>query len=288
MVDLTEVHEQLLDILLEFDRVCRKNDIKYTIAWGTMLGAVRNGGFIPWDNDIDVIMLRKEYEKFCAVCNKELREDYFFQTKETESAYRYNVGRLRKNNTAMIFRTWKNAGFHQGIYIDIQPLDCIPDGKVSRAMQKFFIMANTPVRMSMNPILFKENGERYSKAIKTCLYIYSKIMPKKLCDRIEHYFITKYNGRNTKLIGVICEGGILMNTPRDMLPFSPKYMNSYFDISFAGHSFMCTTATDELLKLWYGDYMQLPPEEDRHPDHDPLVFDANNSYEVYLSGEKAI
>lgn len=282
MSSIREVHEQLLDILIEFDRVCRKNDLKYTLAWGTMLGAVRHGGFIPWDGDVDVLMMRDEYEKYCRVCKTDLKKDYFFQTKESEPAYRYNVGRLRKNNTAMIYRTWKNAGFHQGIYIDIQPLDHIPDSNLKRYIQDFFIILNTPVRMSQNPVLFKENGEQFNKVLKGSLYWFSKVMPKKLCEKIEYHFITKYNHVPCKKIGVICEGGVILHTTRDMLPFDAVHMEEYADISFEGHSFMCVKDTDALLKLWYGNYMELPPEEKRHMDHDPIVFDAHRDYKEYL------
>lgn len=282
MKDLREVHDQLLDILIEFDRICRKHGILYSLAWGTMLGAVRHGGFIPWDCDIDVIMMRDEYDHFCSVCEQELKEEYFFQTKYSDPPYRYNVARLRKNNTAMIFRTWKNSGFHQGIYIDIQPLDYLADGKLERFIQKFFIIVNTPIRMSMNKTLYLENGNQYGKLIKTSLLLFSSVMPKKLCDRIEHYFITKYNRKKTEYVGVICEGGVLVHTTRDMLPFSARYMEKLKEINFEGHSFLCAEDTDSLLKLWYGNYMELPPVEKRVVDHDPLVFDANNSYEMYI------
>lgn len=285
MEDLKELHEQLLDILVEFDRICRKHDLKYTLAWGTMLGAVRHGGFIPWDGDVDVLMMRDQYDRFCEICGDELGEAYFFQTKETDKPYRYNVGRLRKNGTTMILRTWKNAGFHQGMYIDIQPLDRIPDGKLQRNIQKFFIVLNTPVRMSMNPVLYKENGESFNRVIKGGLYVFSKVMPKKLCDRIEHHYITKYNGTNSRLVGVICEGGVLLHTTRDMLPFDAAYMEDLTEITFEGKQFMCARDTDALLTLWYGDYMELPPVEKRQMDHSPLIVDAHNSYLTYLEAQ---
>ncbi len=282
MVDLKEVHDQLLDIMVEFDRICRKNNLKYTLAWGTLLGAVRHGGFIPWDSDIDVLMAREDYDRFCALAPDELKSDYFLQTKETEPAYRYNVCRLRKNNTALILKAWKNAGFHQGIYIDIQPLDHIPDKKFSRMVQKFFIILNTPVRMSVNPVLFREAGERFKGPVKAMLRVFCFLMPKKLCDRIEHHFIVKHNKKPCQKIGVICEGGVLLHTTRDMIPFDSRHMDEIGDIEFEGHRFMAVKDTDPLLTLWYGDYMQLPPEDKRVPDHDPLVFDPHNSYEIYL------
>ena len=284
MIDLCEVHEQLLDILLEFDRICRKYDIKYTLAWGTMLGAVRHKGFIPWDGDVDILMMRDEYERFCRVCSRELGKNYFFQTKENEPLYRYNVARIRKNGTAMIYKGWKDVGFHQGIYIDVQPLDCIPDGRIRRFFQKAFIVINTPVRISVNPKLYTGNGTDYSKFIKNIIFYIARIMPKKLCDKIEYYFTTKYNNKKVKCskIGVICEGGLLLKPTRDMIPFNREYMNDYEEVTFEGHNFMCVKARDELLSFWYGDYMELPPENERIIDHDLVVFDASRSYKEYL------
>lgn len=282
-MDLSLIQSQMLDILLEFDRICRKYHLKYTLAWGTMLGAVRHGGFIPWDADADILMLREDYEAFCSICEKELDSRFFLQTKHTEPAYRYNVARLRKNNTALIYRTWKNAGFHQGIYVDVQPLDHLPDSRIRRLIQSFFIILNTPVRISMNRTLFRETAQQYPAALKAVLYVFCRIMPKKLCERIETHFILKYNKIPCKRLAVLCEGGVLLHPTRDMLPFDASYMDDIVPISFAGHEFLCSAHTDELLTLWYGDYMMPPPEEQRKPDHEPLVLDAEKSYEFYLS-----
>ncbi len=284
--DLKELHGVLLEILCEFDRICREHGLKYSLAWGTMLGAVRHGGFIPWDDDVDVIMERSDYDRFCELCKTELKEGFFFQTKESDKNYWYNVGRLRKNNTAMIYEDWKNAGFHLGLYIDIQPLDHIADNRFKRAVQYFFIILNTPVRMSRNPILFRAVGSRYGKALKAALWLFSKIIPKNAADRIETHFIKKYNGKPTRCEQVICDGGVLINTPSDMLPFPVKWYGDFYDIEFEGKKFMCSGHTDELLTLWYGDYMKLPPENQRVMTHFPLVFDTKRDYTEYLKSFK--
>ena len=280
-MDLNDLHSQLLDILLEFDRICRCNDIKYSIAFGTLLGAVRHKGFIPWDDDVDVMLDRENYEKFRIACENSSSPTYFFQSKQTEKNYYYNVSRLRKNNTAMIYEEWKKAGFHLGIYIDICPVDKIADSWIARRIQYFFIIINTVVRLSQNKELFMNSGGRFSGFVKGVLYAFTRLMPKGLCDRIETYFITKYNNSPCKMAGIICDGGVLLNTPRDMLPFESRLMSAYKDIEFEKHNLMCVKDTDAILKHWYGDYMKLPPENERVLTHSPLVYDTENSYEKY-------
>lgn len=98
-----------LQMLKAFDQICRKYNIKYIIDAGTLLGAVRYGGFIPWDDDVDVRMLRDEYERFCKACKKELNTDYFLQNNETDPGYRWGYARLLKNDTVFLGRIMRNS-----------------------------------------------------------------------------------------------------------------------------------------------------------------------------------
>ena len=108
MVELTEsvlkqIHNIELEMLIEVDRICRKNNINYTIIGGTLLGAVRNGGFIPWDDDADVAMLRPEYEKFTNVLKKDLDiSRFYFQDMRVTDGYRWGYGKIRRRNTLFL------------------------------------------------------------------------------------------------------------------------------------------------------------------------------------------
>lgn len=285
-MDLHDLHEQLLDILLEFDRICRENGIRYSLAFGTLLGAVRHGGFIPWDDDVDVMMDRENYEKFCRICPDALGKDFFFQSRKTEEKYPYNICRIRKNNTAMIYEAWKNAGIHLGIYIDIYPVDHVADNRFARAIQYLFIILNTPVRIARNPEIFASGKKQFNGTLKKMVYLYARIAPPRLCERIENHFIQKYNRRRCKQEGIICEGGTLIHTPRDMMPFSSEYLGDYQEIEFEGHKLMASSHAASLLEHWYGDYMQLPPEEERVVYHQPEVFDTKRSYTEYIGEQK--
>lgn len=100
--DLRKLQLIELELLVEFDRICRKYDIQYTLTGGTLLGAVRHGGFIPWDDDADVAMLREEYERFKKACQIELDSKFYFQDMRNTQGYRWGYGKLRKKGTLFL------------------------------------------------------------------------------------------------------------------------------------------------------------------------------------------
>lgn len=118
-----------LDLVVELLRVCEKYGIKIFASGGNMLGAVRHGGFIPWDDDIDMMMLREEYEELCAVAGKEFTAPYFFQTEYTDPGSLRGHAQLRNSLTTgiLVSDAPKKRRYNQGIFIDIFPLDNVPD-----------------------------------------------------------------------------------------------------------------------------------------------------------------
>ncbi|SKB66415.1 lipopolysaccharide cholinephosphotransferase [Lachnospiraceae bacterium] len=127
-----------LDLLAEMDRICKKYDLKYASFAGTQLGAVRHGGFIPWDDDIDIAMLREDYEKFCEVAPKELSGPYFLQTEYTDRGSLRRIAQLRRSDTTGILSSEynENVVFNQGIFIDIYPFDAVADTEEQFAEQE--------------------------------------------------------------------------------------------------------------------------------------------------------
>lgn len=127
----------LLDLALEFDRVCRENGIRYFIDGGTVLGAVRHRGFVPWDDDLDVILDRGEYERLCALAPTAFKSPYFFQTNETDPGSARGHAQLRNCRTTAILKSEMDRGralfpYNQGVFIDIFPYDNIPDDSSER------------------------------------------------------------------------------------------------------------------------------------------------------------
>lgn len=282
-INLNEFHNVLLELLVEFDRICRKQNIKYSLAYGTLIGAVRHKGFIPWDDDVDVMLTRKEYKRFCQACLKELDNKFFLQTKITEPDYPYNIARIRKNDTTMIYDKWEKAGFHQGIYIDIYPIDNIPDNKFKRFVQKWSIIMLTPIRITSNKVIYFNGGTSSNKRLKNILYYILRCFPRKVCGKIEDRVIEKYNSHKTSKSSLICEGQLLLHPSKDTTPFDNDIMEQYTELDFDGHKFMSVEKYHDLLILLYGDYMQLPPEDKRGMFHNPKVYDTGKSYLEYIN-----
>lgn len=116
-----------IEILNEFMRLCEKYELRYYLVGGTLLGAVRHQGFIPWDDDIDVAMPREDYNRFSKICMKELSADYFYQCSETDPYYFLTYAKLRRNGIEIYEERFRYAKFHKGAFIDIFPLDFCPN-----------------------------------------------------------------------------------------------------------------------------------------------------------------
>ena len=134
MEERSALQKRLLHILREFDRICKKHNISYMLFAGSTIGAARHKGFIPWDDDVDVAMLRSEYERFLEIAPSELDDNIYYLQKEFSAHWPMFFSKLRMNNTACIERYIpKDPKVHQGIYIDIFPVDNLCEGFVGRS-----------------------------------------------------------------------------------------------------------------------------------------------------------
>ena len=132
--EMKKVWAVMLDLLSEFDRICNKYGLQYQASWGTLLGAVRHKGFIPWDDDLDVQMFRDDYNKLCEVAPQEFKHPYFFQSRKTDPFSGFFCCKLRNSETAAIAPWEKHSvmNYNKGIFIDIFPVDIVPDNEDER------------------------------------------------------------------------------------------------------------------------------------------------------------
>lgn len=183
-----EVWDIELDMLDLVVNICDKIGVKYYLDAGTLLGAVRHKGFIPWDDDIDLVMFRDEYDKFILYCKENLKYPYFLQTPETDTSI-YQHAKIRRSDTTAILEKdlEGNWDFNQGIFLDIFPLDQVPEDKGKRErflyelqlikLELFFLrnrswkFANTPIergRIDYLKKLYEKNRRRYNNTHENC------------------------------------------------------------------------------------------------------------------------
>ncbi|MFI3175843.1 MAG: LicD family protein [Bacillota bacterium] len=266
--DLKKLQGIQLELLQEVDRVCKQNNIKYCIIAGTLLGAVRHGGYIPWDDDADVAMLREEYDKFVLACQRDLNHDLaYFQDIDTTDGYRWGYGKIRRKNTTFLRLGQEHLTFEQGVFIDIFPLDYVPEKKIPRY---FHNLHCTLVRKWM----WSEVG-RYTEKnpIKRMAYQLMARTPKTEVQRKYNALKEKSNRVPTSRVRILT-----FPTPNNgQYCYFKKWYTDLAEIVFEGVSFPAAKDFDEYLSFKFGDYMMLPPESERkvHPvsAYDFSVFD---------------
>lgn len=134
--EMTAHQRLLLEMLKDFDAVCRKHNIRYQLFAGTALGAVRHNGFIPWDDDVDVILMRCEYERFFEEAAADFDPKIYYVQGEHSAHWPMQFSKLRRNNTACIEKYHpRDKNIHQGVYIDIFPCDNLSDNPIVRRLQ---------------------------------------------------------------------------------------------------------------------------------------------------------
>lgn len=256
----TAIQRLELDLLLELDRICRKYDIKYTLAYGTLIGAVRHQGFIPWDDDIDVCIHRTDYEKLKKVCEKELDSRYFYQTNETDPEYYHLFDKIRVNNTVFMESFLKKYHIHHGVYIDIFPLDYIPDSFMKRKIQYYRFHFYRTGLMSKYMMISARNGKK-KYAARILKVLYAPFSLKRLYDGACRT-AAKYKNEPETYIHSFCSP----YKTKDI--FQKSIFEEYTEVPFEGEMLYIVKNYDTVLRGIYGNYMELPPEGQRITRHD--------------------
>lgn len=267
MKDIQQMHKLvLLELLREFDRVCRKHSIPYVLMCGSALGAVRHKGIIPWDDDLDVSMLRNDYERFLRVAPADLKEPYYLQA-EGSAHWMMNFSKLRKNNTTYLEKFHpKDNKMHQGIYIDIFPCDNASDKEWIRRLQYY------ASRITLAQSLWRRGYETDSKIKKIFMAICSSISTKPFLK-----LAMMKNKTDSE-----CVQTFLSCTSRYKKGI---YKRSWFtetvEMDFEDMKVPVSAHYDELLTVLYGDYIKLPSEEERKIKEHAILIDTERNYTEY-------
>ena len=252
--NLKKLQNTELEILKYFDDLCKKNKLDYYMAYGTLLGAVRHKGFIPWDDDVDLHMKGKDYLKLINLLKDNKDKKYFFQSLETEKNYYLLWNKVRLNNTIFIEKGWEDNEIHKGISLDIFPLIEYPDNdKDKRKIDWLFKITKLLIDCNMK---YNKNYKSYGLSGKILFKIFrlipQKIRNKKVIKNIN--FLCNYESDSEYYFTT--DAGLGMKISKDI--FEEKVT-----LIFESEKFVSPKKHHEYLECVYGDYMKLPDEADR-------------------------
>lgn len=251
------LHSIHLDMLVKFDKICEENGLTYFLDSGTALGAVRHHGFIPWDDDVDVGMPREDYNRLLELGEKGLPDNLFVQTYENDPGYMMPFAKIRLGDTffpeaAVDVRKMK----YQGIYIDVFPFDKIPSDtrKAIRHIKKsrFWYFVS---------VFSRRNYPGKKIPQKVLSYVLHHTSYKTVIKLHKHYdrFCTKYNTEDTKFYTCFC----WRISQRRIYIFEEVEMFPTIKLSFEGKMLRMMQNPHAYLKKMFGDYLTLPPENER-------------------------
>lgn len=257
---LALIHELELKIAIEIKRICDLHDIKYFLTAGTLLGAVRHGGFIPWDDDMDIGMLRRDYDRFIEACKDDLSPEFFLQTWDSDPNYPFSYGKVRLKGTTFTEGFSTNSKLiENGLFVDVFPFDNVPDSLKEQEKQRkryYFCKRILWIKKGMGTNMknesIRQNIRYHVFWLASHLFRYEAV--KRYYQRVQ----TMFNGSPTKK--VVTDGSY--NYTKESIDRS--WVENLEPIAFESEEFLSYKDRIAYLQYFYGDYMKLPPEEKRN------------------------
>ena len=265
---INDVKRCAVDILVYIDKICKENNIRYYLCAGTLLGAVRHHGFIPWDDDIDIMMPREEYERLLSIWPADT--DYFFLTHKNTKNFPYAFGKVVDSRTIKIEPLRKSSQII-GVDVDVFPIDELPDDDIE-AVEFYKKLAEKELNVKRQLYTFTKLLSMRSFAHNLLVFI-NRLMEfinfKSVDKMVEDYSILaqRYRGKNTNHWGVTtinCYGIRERNVK--------KNYEQVVNVKFEGKEYPAPIGYKVYLTGLYGDYMQLPPVEKRISHHSFKAF----------------
>ncbi len=272
MQAVREVQEKILDIMRYIDKLCRENGIVYYIMGGTALGAVRHGGFIPWDDDLDIFMTPSEYEKFKLAFEKASSEGFVLQEWKTTPDY-LEYAKVRMNGTTFIEQGFKDRkDMHQGIYVDIMILHKVPESSLTQRLVYYKSKYVTLYALS-------ERNWQPKTALQRAALTALRLIPNRWLVKHCYKHIYKYDSmtENYKYCYWITPAKFKNGL------FDRSFFEGPVDIPFEDTHLMGSEKIKEYLEYRYGDYMKLPSEEARRAAVHACIYDTERDYKEYIS-----
>lgn len=262
MDELRKLQLCILDIALELKRICDKHNINYFLVAGSLLGAVRHQAFIPWDDDMDIGMLRSDYERFLEIAPQELKQDFFLQTYKTDPSYAMGFAKIRINNTLLLEDVAVSSKQHNGIYLDIFPYDNMSDSRWKQKLRYIQIKC-------LKWAAYGKTDYKISDKKRRCFAMLSK-------------YILFYLDKE-KTVSALEKNCKKFSESNNIINYFGGYQDREYarreiflqleELPFEGYMFKAPSNYKELLTKVYGDYMKLPPVEERGRQHNFLKVD---------------
>lgn len=268
---MNELQKVELELFKVFKQICEKLNLNYFLVCGSALGAARHGGFIPWDDDMDVGMYREDYNKFMEQAPALLPEGIFLQNYKSDPKFPYVFAKLRNSNTTYIEKTTAHINMNQGIYIDIFPLDGYPDDLTEQ--KKLSNLKSLYVRKLTCACKLPKTLKGKLSVSMFRLLGYQK-RTSKIAAKYEA-FISQYPIKNSK---IICNHGTWYRK-RDFI--SAEFYGKGTDIIYEGVSARVPEKYEEYLTALYGDWRKLPPPEKQEGHHYYEICDVEKPYTYY-------
>ena len=266
----TKLHGILAELLDEFVRICEENNLVYFLTAGTLLGAVRHSGFIPWDDDIDIAMPRNDYEKFIDIINNSNNERYYlisYKSSNKQSKYCKQFAKFCKTGTVFA-ESYKNPDGYSGIFMDIFPFDnCVLF--FAPLHTKLIIIIRNLCRIKANLIATRKKWKLFIGNIICCFFT------EKFLNNLHRKLYLIFNKNKTRYISFFSgRYGHKRETHKydEIFPLSKAL--------FEGKYYSVPGNWDLFLKILYGNYMELPPVEERHVhSHEYIHFNDDETEE---------
>lgn len=268
--NIKDVQDKILEIMVFIDKACRDNNIIYYIMGGTALGAVRHGGFIPWDDDLDIFMTPENYEKFKSVFNQIKNDDFVLQEWNVVEDY-LEYAKVRMNGTTFIEEVYKDRkDMHHGIYVDIMILHKCPN---NRLLQSAIYYASKYVTLVA---LSQRNWKPKTHSQKIALNAL-KILPNKFLSKQCYKLIYGFNRlmSNYSFCYYITKAKFTQGI------FESSMFNNPVDIKFEDRILMGPSDINKYLRYRYGEYMKLPSKEEQEAAVHAEVYDTKKDYLSY-------
>lgn len=265
---LRELQLKELDTLKFFRDFCQKNNLTFYLCGGCCIGALRNGGFVPWDDDIDVLMPRPDYERLVRLWKEQNPSERFLLLKTDDEVFTGNIFvTITDTNYTMIKDNQKHVKIPHGLVLDVFPIDGCPNGKIKRYFQYFWAMIYS---LFLAQVVPENHGGLLSFGSKLLLKIFRKDKTRNKIWRFAERKMTKYGFDSCDYVTELCAG------PHFMTYKYPKRIYSgTTNVTFEGLEMPIMKGYDEYLTLVFGDYMTEPPKEKQVPHHDIAYLDLN-------------